>query len=123
MSKPIALSVFILAAGFGLAAPLAAQDRSAVSGAELDAAVAGRPVGNRDVVQGFLASSQARAAAEGMGVSAADLSDRVATLDPMSLQRLRDELADRGLAGGADTIIISSTVVIIALLLIILLTR
>ena len=123
MSKHIALSMIIAVAAVGFTAPLVAQDRSAVSGAELDAAVAGRPAGNREAVQRFLASEQARTAAEGMGVSTADLSDRVATLDPASLQRLRAELGDRGLVGGADTIIISSTVVIIALLLIILLTR
>lgn len=123
MSKPIVISLLIVVAGLGVAAPLVAQDRSAVSGAELDAVVAARSTDNREVVQRFLTSDQARAAAEGMGVSAADLSERVATLDPVSLQRIRSELVDRGLVGGADTIIISSTVVIIALLLIILLTR
>ena len=123
MSKQIALSMFIAGAAFSLTAPLVAQDRTAVSGAELDAAVAGRPAGNREVVARFLATDQARAAAAGMGVSTADLSDRVATLDPASLQRLRTELDDRGLAGGAGTIVISTSVVIIALLLIILLTR
>ncbi len=122
MLKPIALSMIIAVAVCGLTAPLVAQTRSAVTGAEMDAAVAGRPAGNREVVRQFLSTDQARTAAQGMGVNAADLSDRVGTLDPVSLQRLRDELADRGLAGGADTIIISSTVVIIALLLIILLT-
>ncbi len=123
MSKQIPLALIIAVAAFSVTAPLAAQDRSAVSGAELDAAVAERSDGNRQVVQRFLATDQARTAAAGMGVSAADLSDRVATLDPASLQQVRTELGDRGLAGGADTIIISSTVVIIALLLIILLTR
>lgn len=123
MSKHNALSMIIAVAAFGFTVPLAAQSRSAVSGAELDAAVTARPAGNRDVVQQFLATDQARAAADGMGVSTSDLSARVATLDPETMDRLRAQLNERVLVGGADTIIISSTVVIIALLIIILLTR
>ena len=123
MSKHNALSMIIAVAAFGFTVPLAAQSRSAVSGAELDAAVAARPAGNRDMVQQFLATDQARAAADGMGVSTSDLSARVATLDPETMDRLRAQLNERVLVGGADTIIISSTVVIIALLIIILLTR
>lgn len=123
MSKHSALSLIIAVAAFGFTVPLAAQSRSAVSGAELDAAVAARPAGNRDVVQQFLATDQARAAADGMGVSTTELSSRVATLDPETMDRLRAQLNERVLVGGADTIIISSTVVIIALLIIILLTR
>ena len=123
MVKHRALSMIIAVAAFGVTVPLVAQSRSAVSGAGLDSAVAARPAANRDLVQRFLATDQARAAADGMGVSTTELSARVATLDPESMDRLRAELSERGLVGGADTIVVSSTVVIIALLLIILLTK
>ena len=122
MLKHRALSIIIAAAAFGTV-PLVAQSRSAVSGSELDAAVTASPAGNRDVVERFLATDQARTAADGMGVSTTELSARAATLDPESMDRLRAQLNERVLVGGADTIIISSTVVIIALLIIILLTK
>jgi len=125
MSKHISLSMIVAAAALGFAVPLTAQSRSAVSGAELDAAVAVRLAGTRETVQAFLATDQVRKVAGQIGVSASELSARVAGLDQASLDRLavRPEIRDQILAGGADTIVISSTVVIIALLILILVTK
>ena len=125
MSKRTKLSLIVATAAFGLAGPVVAQSRSAVTTAELDAAIATRPAGNRQAVQAFLATDQARQAAGRMGVDISDLSARVDALDESSLNQIASqaEIRERILAGGADTIVISSTVVIIALLLIILLTK
>jgi hypothetical protein len=60
-----------------------------------------------------------------MGVSTAELSARVATLDEASLNLLAQssEAGERDLAGGDGKIIISTTAVIIGLLLLILLIK
>ena len=123
MSKHRQLSIIIAAAALGFTTPLLAQARTAVSAVELDAAAA-RPAGNQQAVQAFLATEQAQSVAGRMGVSASELSARVATLDQASLNLLADRTdgSDRNLAGGANTIVISTTTIIIALLLIILLT-
>jgi hypothetical protein len=109
----------------GVATPLVAQGRSAVSPAELDAAAATRPVGNRQAVRNLLSTSQAQTVAGQMGLSAAELSARVARLDDASLNLLAERAGagDRDLAGGDGTIIISTTAVIIGLLLLILLIK
>ena len=124
MSKHRQLSIIIAAAVLGFTSPLLAQERTSVTAVELDAAVAARPAGNQQAVQGFLATEQAQSMAGRMGVSASELSTRVATLDQASLNLLADRTdgSDRNLAGGANTIVISTTTIIIALLLIILLT-
>ncbi len=123
MLKQITLSLAVVT--LGLTAPLLAQSRSAVSGADLDAAVAARPVGNRDAVRQFLATDQAQAAAARMGVNPAELSARVGTLDEASLDQLAQQtgVGDPVLAGGDEKIVISATALIIALLIIILLVK
>jgi len=122
LAVPGILTVALLCVG----APshLAAQQRSAVSGADLEAAVLARAARRNEsqaVVQRFLRSDGVRRVADGMGITVNDLNDRVATLDEATLNDLADRTraAERELAGG-DTIVISSTVVIIALLIIIL---
>ena len=116
------LSLSLAVAALGFATPLLAQERSAVSGAELDAAVVAHPTGNAATVQAFLATDQAREVAGRMGLSQTELATVVATLDQASLAQLAQR-TDEALAGGSNTIVISATTVIIALLLIILLTR
>jgi len=107
----------------GVATPLVAQGRSAVSPAELDAAAAARPAGNRQAVRNLLSTGEAQSVAGRMGLSAADLSARVASLDDASLNLLAEQagVVDRDLAGGDGKIVISTTAVIIGLLLLILL--
>jgi len=95
MSKSFSLLSILAVAALGLAAPLAAQERSAVTGVELDAAVSARPAGTRQAVPGVRVDANA----------------------PVDLPS-RD--GDRVLAGGSN-VVITSTVVIIALLVIILL--
>lgn len=123
MSNHRTLSLLLAAAGLGLTAPLHAQDRSAITTAELEAAVTVRPAGTRQAVRDFLALPQVQKVADRMGVSTADLSAGVAGLDQASLDRIAQQTAvgDRTLAGGANTIVISTTAIIIGLLILILL--
>jgi hypothetical protein len=123
MSNHRTLSLLLAAAGLGLTAPLHAQGRSAITTAELEAAVTVRPAGTRQAVRDFLALPQVQKVADRMGVSTADLSAGVAGLDQASLDRIARQTAvgDRTLAGGANTIVISTTAIIIGLLILILL--
>ena len=123
MSRFFPLSLAVL--GLGLASPLAAQARSAVDGAELDAAVAAPGAGTREAVRQFLAAPETRAVAERMGVSTKDLTARVAALDGASLEQVARQarLAEPALAGGDRVLIISTTTIIIALLILILVTQ
>lgn len=123
MSKRVSLYLSLTVAALGLAAPLAAQGRSAVSTAELDAAVSARPAANGDAVRTLLASPQAQRIAARMGIKPVELSARVAGLDQASLSLLaeRARVSQRDLAGGSNTIVISTTAVIIGLLILILL--
>ena len=123
MSNRRTLSLLLAAAALGLTAPLHAQGRSAVTTAELEAAVAVRPAGTRQAVRDFLALPAVQTVADRMGVSTADLSAGVAGLDQASLDRFAQQTAvpDRPLAGGANTIVISTTAIIIGLLILILL--
>ena len=124
MSKSFSLSMILAVAALGLTAPLSAQTRSAVSVSELDAAVAERPVAVREAVQEFLTTDRGQEVADRLGMSASELSARVADLDEASLNRIAEQagISDEVLAGGANTVVISTTTVIIILLLIILLT-
>jgi hypothetical protein len=110
-------------AALALAAPLAAQDRSAVNGTELDAAVATHSTRREAAVRELLGTAQVQQVAEQMGVSAPDLAARVAALDAATLDQLVQRAGgeERDLAGGANTLVISTTTIIIALLIIILL--
>ena len=127
MSRPFLLSLTVALAALCLAGPLSAQDRSAVSAAELDAAVAERPADGdvRGAIQEFLATDRGQDLADRMGVSVSDLSNRVANLDDASLNLIARQagVSQEVLAGGANTIVITTTTLIIVLLVIILLTR
>ncbi len=120
-------SLFIVTAALslGLATPLLAQDRSAVTPAQLDAAAAARPAGDRQEIRSLLSTDEARTLASRMGVSAADLSARVASLDEATLSLLaeRAQAGERDLAGGDNTVVISTTAIIIGLLVLILLLK
>lgn len=108
----------------GLAAPLLAQDRSAVTPAQLDAAAAARPA-RAEAIRNLLSTDQARTLAGRMGVSAEDLSARVASLDEATLSLLAERAlaGERDLAGGDSKVIISTTAIIIGLLVLILLLK
>lgn len=125
MFKPLSLSMLLAVTALGLTAPLSAQTRSAVTVAELDAAVAERPAPVRAAVVEFLTTDRAQAVAAGMGMSVSELSAQVAGLDDASLNRIAEQagINDEALAGGEQTIVITATTVIILLLLIIILVR
>jgi len=125
MSKRLSLVMTTAIAVLGFASPVLAQGRAAVSGAELDAAVAIGPVPRGEAVRALLSSEQARKVAGQLGVNAADLSSRVAALDAATLDKLAQQsgLGDPNLAGGDQTVVISTTAIIIVLLILILLLR
>ncbi len=125
MFKPLSLSILMAVTALGLAAPLSAQTRSAVSVAELDAAVAEQPSAVRVAVQEFLTTDRAQAVAAGLGTSVSELSAQVAGLDDASLNRIAEQagIGDEALAGGDGTIVITATTAIIILLIIIILVR
>lgn len=122
MSKRFSLAMITAVAALGFASPALAQNRAAVSGAELDAAVATQPVPRGEAVRTLLSSEQAQKVAGQMGVSAEELATRVAALDGAALDQLaeRSGMADEPLAGG-NTVVISTTAIIIILLILILL--
>jgi Skp family chaperone for outer membrane proteins len=123
MPKRFSLAMITAIAALGFASPVLAQDRAAVSGAELDAAVAAQPAPRGEAVRTLLSSEQAQKVAGQMGVSAEDLAARVAALDGAALDQLaeRTGVADQLLAGGANNVVISTTAIIIILLILILL--
>ena len=110
-------------AALALAAPLTAQDRSAVTATELDAAVATQSTRREAAVRELLGTARVQQVAEQMGVTAPDLAARVAALDAATLDQIVQRAGgeERVLAGGANTLVISTTTIIIALLIIILL--
>jgi len=124
MSSHSVLSTLAAIVALGLATPALAQDRSAVSGAELDAAVLVSTAQGGEAVRQFLSTVQVQEVADELGVSATELSASVAALDNATLARLAQQggLAEQDLAGGADTIVLSTTAVIIILLILILIT-
>lgn len=125
MLKSLAISGILVLATLGASAPLAAQARSAVSSAELESAVLTSPAPNQAAVQSFLQDARVTEAASRMGVSTADLAAGASTLDESTLNQWaeRTRAADRGLAGGSDTVVISTTAIIIGLLILILLLK
>ena len=124
MSKYLKLSTIIAVATLGFSAPLNAQSRTAVTSAELDAALVTSQASRGQAVRQVLMSDQAQAVAGRMGVSPAELSTRVEALDEAALNRLaeRAQVDDKVLAGGDQVVILSTTAIIIFLLLLILLT-
>jgi len=125
MSKLLSLAMLTAVVVFGLTAPLSAQARSAVSVAELDAAVAAQPTPVRAAVQEFLTTDRAQALAEGMGMSVSELSAQVAGLDDASLNRIAEQagIDDVALVGGADQVVISVTALLLIIIIIILLAH
>jgi Skp family chaperone for outer membrane proteins len=124
MSKRLSVTLLAAVAALGLASPMMAQSRAAVSGAELDAAAATSPAPRGEAVRALLSTEQAQKVAGQMGVSATDLTARVGALDDVTLDGLARQtgLGDPNLAGGADTIVISTTAIIIILLILILIS-
>lgn len=122
MSRPFSLLMLMAVVAVSLTTPLTAQTRTAVSVGELDAAVAERPAAAREAVLKVLATDQAQAIADRMGVNLSDLSARVAEVDETSLALIADQagMNDEVLAGGADRIVISATTLVIILLVLIL---
>ena len=102
MSKLISLSSVVVLAALGLTSPLPAQQRSAVTGTELEAAVATSPVRSRPTTAGVRA----------VGTPAKDQAGAEQSL-------AQSQNGERDLAGGAITI--GYTVLIIALLVVIIL--
>jgi hypothetical protein len=125
MFKPLSLSMLLAVTALGMTSPLSAQARSAVSIADMDAAVAERPAPVRAAVLEFLATDRAQDVAAGMGMSVSELSAQVAGLDDASLNKVAEQagIDDEALAGGEGTIVLTATTVIIILLIIIILVR
>jgi len=123
MSKYFTRPMIMTVAALGLAGPLYAQGRSAVSSTELDAAVVARPDASREAIRQLLATPQAQKVAGQMGVTPSELSARVATLDQATVNQLAQQVqaSDAALAGGSSTVVIGTTALIIALIVIIIL--
>src|SRR5262245_3722333 len=68
----------LLVVALALSSPLAAQTRSIVSSADLDAALAAKPIDQRQIVQQFLDRADTREAVAKLGVSPTTLSAKVA---------------------------------------------
>ena len=102
MSKLLSWSSIAVLAALGLTTPMAAQQRSAVSGTELEAAVATRTVRSRPV------TPEVRA----VGAPAVDQAGAERSL-------AQSQNGERDLAGGGITI--GYTVLIIALLVVVIL--
>lgn len=113
-----------LVAAFALAvsAPLAAQGRSTVSPADLDAAVSSRQSETRTRVEQFVKTAEVRAAAEKLGISEATLSAKVAELDEATLNTVAQQidLAQAPLAGGFSILGIGLVGILVIILLIVL---
>lgn len=120
MSKRFPCLVAALA--LALTAPLAAQGRSAVSPADLDAAIAARQSETRARVERFVNTAEVRDAAEKLGISQATLSARVAELDNARLNAVAQQidLAEAPLAGGFSILGIGIVGIAIIVLLIVL---
>ena len=119
MSNRISLSLVAAFAAMAVAAPLHAQMRSTIDASALDATVASRPDRSRALVTSTLTSNTALGIAASMGLSAENVSTRIAALDDASARKVADQM----LAGGDQMVVISTTAIIIGLLILILLTR
>jgi hypothetical protein len=102
MSKFLALSSIAVLAALGFSTPVGAQQRSTVTGIELDSAAARRPVSSRPTAP---------------GVRAVGTPDKDQATVQQSVAQSEEE---RDLAGG-DSVVITSTVLIIILLVVIIL--
>jgi len=120
MSKRFPTLVAALA--LALTAPLAAQGRSTVSPADLDAAIATRQSETRARVEQFVNTAGVRDAAEKLGISQATLSAKVAELDSTTLNTVAQQidLAEAPLAGGINILGIGLVGILLIILLIVL---
>ena len=120
MSKRFPTLVAALA--LALSAPLAAQGRSAVSPADLDAAIATSQSETRARVEQFVNTAEVRDAAEKLGISQATLSAKVAELDSATLNTVAQQidLAQAPLAGGFSILGIGLVGIALIILLIVL---
>lgn len=111
-----------LVAAFALAvsAPLAAQGRSAVSPAYLDAAVTTSTSETRIRVEQFVKTAEVRNAAEKLGISEATLLAKVAELDSKTLDSVAQQIdmADEALAGGFSILGIGLVGILLIIILI-----
>ena len=123
MSKRLLLSLVMAVSMLGLTTPLPGQSRTAVSAAELDVAVTTPASRRGDAVRDILKTDQARQIAGRMGVSEAEFSAKVASLDPATLNMLaaQAQVDDEALAGGNTVTIGYAALAIILLVVIILL--
>jgi len=123
MSKRLMLFLVMAGAMLGLTTPLPGQSRTAVSAAELDAAVTTPATRRGDAVRDILKTDQARQIAGRMGVSEAEFAAKVASLDPATLNMLaaQAQVDDEALAGGNTVTIGYAALAIILLVVIILL--
>lgn len=124
MKRMIVVTGVLAAALLAASAPLAAQQRSIVSGPELEAAVVERgagQLGDQATVARFLERRDVREAAGRLGLTGDELAARAGALSAPALAEVAQQVrgAEAQLAGG-DTLVISSTIVIIALLVLIL---
>lgn len=123
MSKRLLSFLVVAGAMLSPTTLLLGQSRTAVTGAELDAAVTAPATGRADAVREILKTDQARQIAGRMGVSEAEFSAKVASLDPATLNMLanRAQVDDEALAGGNSVTIGYAALAIILLVVIILL--
>lgn len=123
MLKYVAVFGVLAFAAMGTSAPLAAQAQSAVSSSELESAVVATPGTNQATVQQFLQDQRVIGVANSMGVSTADLSNRVSSMDETTLSQVaeRTRAADLNLAGGDQKIVLGTTALLLIIIIIILL--
>ena len=117
MSKIMPVTLLVALATITVSTPLPAQGRSTANSAVLDAAVVSGPADSRAALTAALTSSEGLAAASKLGMSADELSVRIAALDDATAQQLSDQY----LAGGDKKVVIGTTAIIIILLVLIIL--
>ncbi len=125
MYKFVAVLGIVGLASLGTTTTLTAQAQSSVSGSELESAVVAAPGSNQAAVQGFLHSERVTGIANGMGVSTEELSNRVSTMDEVTLSDVaaRTRAGQSGLAGGDQTIVLGTTAILLIIIIIILLAN
>lgn len=123
MTKLLSLSALLSLAVLGTSAPLVAQDRSAVSGAELKSAAVTQSSPRAETVRELLSGDQARKLAVSMGVTAEELAERVDALDAAQLDQLAEQAGvNESSMRRRGSVVISTTAIIIILLVLILIT-
>ena len=92
----------VTAFALSMSAPLAAQGRSAISAADLDAAIATRQSDTRARVEQFFKTPEVSSAAEKLGITQTTLTARVAGLDSVTLNAVAAQIdqVQEPLAGG-----------------------